>query len=385
MGQPARAQHQPRVAGQLQQHQGADRIRKKVDPGLHLDGEPVVAAHDGSEQPERALEAAGGPAPLLPAICVDRHRQLLGHDQVLEVGSLPPAQLGAVAEVEVFGERGRAPAARVLDRGASPHAGRAGEVREVAARRAHCLLDQEVEVDGQRLQPREPRVALVEVAPASLHETDRFVGEDAHRPAQEIGRRHEVGVEDGNERRLRERHAVRERAGLEAGPLLPAHLRHLEAAPPPARDSRVDDGSRLVVGVVQHLHLEAVGRPLDRADRVDHALGDVPLVVDRDLHAHQRLSALRRGIGSRGTQAGRAPGEVQQVHPERQQQHAGRRQHDEQDGRDGGHESNSVYGRIVSRTNATRASASGRCLRVHCMYRHAALPKIRAAPSSIAG
>ena len=313
-----------------------------MDGGLHLDHGPVAAAQDRTEQPEGSLEAACGPAPLLPAICIDRDGQLFRHHQVLEVGGLPAAQLRAVAEVEVLGERGRAPATRVRDRGAPPHAGGAGEVREVSARGAHSLLDQEVEVDRQRLQSREPGVALVEVPPARLHETDRIVGKHANRPAQEVGRRHEVGVEDRDERRLRERHPVREGAGLEAIPLQPAHVRHLEAAPSPPREPRVDDLSGLVVGVVEHLHLESIGGPFDGTDRVDHALRDVPLVVNRDLHADQRLRAPRRGIMLDGTQARRAPRQVQQVHAERQQQHTRRCQHDDQDCCDRGHESNSV-------------------------------------------
>ena len=66
---------------------------------------PVAAAQHRDQQLERGLEAAGRPARLLPAVGVDRHGQLLGHDQVLEVGRPPAAQLRAVAEVQVLGQR----------------------------------------------------------------------------------------------------------------------------------------------------------------------------------------------------------------------------------------------------------------------------------------
>ncbi len=309
---------------------------------MQLDRRPVAAAHHREEQPERSLEAACRPARLLAAVGVDRDRQLLGHDQVFEVCGLPAAQLRAVAEVEVLGERGSAPAAGIHDGAAAPHPGGACEVREVTARRPHGLLDQEMEVDRERLQPGEPRVALVEVSPARLDESDGLVGEHADRPAQEVGRRNEVCVEDRDERRSRERDAVRERARLEPDPLLAPHVGHVQPSAAPARQSLLDDRDRVVVRVVQYLHLEPRWGPLDRADRVDHARRDVALVVDRNLHADQGLVAPRRGIVSCGPQPRRSPREEQQVHPEREQQHAGRGQHDDHAGRERGHESNSV-------------------------------------------
>src|SRR6266566_2535382 len=107
---------------------------------------------------------------------------------------------GAIAELQVLGERGSAPSAGVVDGLTPPNSRRAGEVGEEASVRAHGLLDEKVEVDGQRLQAREPRVALVEVPPPRLRETDLRVVEDAKDAAEEVAGRHEVGVEDGDER-----------------------------------------------------------------------------------------------------------------------------------------------------------------------------------------
>jgi hypothetical protein len=75
-----------------------------------------------------------------------------------------------------------------------------------------------VEVDHQRLQAGEERVPLVEVPPASLHEADLGVRERGHDLAQEIARRDEVSVEEGEQLGLRPLEAIGERAGLEARP-----------------------------------------------------------------------------------------------------------------------------------------------------------------------
>src|SRR5580704_1605024 len=115
----------------------------------------MTTSQHWDQQDEGGLEAAGGPARLLPSIGVDRNRQLFRHDEVLEVCGAPAAQLRPVAQVQVFRERGGAPAARILDRGTPPHAGGAGEVGEVTVRGSDRLLDQEVEVDRKRLQARE--------------------------------------------------------------------------------------------------------------------------------------------------------------------------------------------------------------------------------------
>ena len=63
----------------------------------------------------------------------------------------PAAQLRAVAEVEIFGQRVVLPAAGVVDRGAPPDAGRAVEVEEAAGAVAPAVLEHEVRVEQDRL------------------------------------------------------------------------------------------------------------------------------------------------------------------------------------------------------------------------------------------
>ena len=60
----------------------------------------------------------------------------------------------------------------------------------------------------------------------------------------------------------------------------------MNSAAPPVRHAPGDDLRRLVVRVVEDLHLEAVARPFDGADRIDYAFRDITLVVDGELHAY---------------------------------------------------------------------------------------------------
>jgi len=182
-----------------------------------------------------------------------------------------------------------------------------------------------VEVDRERLQASEPRVTLVEMAPTGLGETDARILENTERSAQEVARWNEVGVENRNERRIRQCQAMRQRAGLEALASAAQHVRHADPALPPKGDTAGDDGDGLVVRIVEGPHLESTARPLQLANRVEHALGHVSLVVDGHLDADSRLtSGSGRFIPAR-TQARRAPGQIQEVRTKSEQRNAGGR------------------------------------------------------------
>ena len=277
------------------------------------------------------MEAASRPPRLLAPVCIDGHRQLFRYHQVLDVCGLPASELGAIAELQVLGERGSAPSAGVVDGLTPPNSRRAGEVGEEAFVRAHGLLDEKVEVDGQRLQAREPRVALVEVPPPRLRETDLRVVEDAKDAAEEVAGRHEVGVEDGDERCGGEVQSVLERAGLEVFTRTAPDVGDPCPLSPPVRCPAADDETGLVIRVVEQLHLEAVTRPLHRAHRVDDALGDVALVVDGDLHADSWFFAGLNVRRNRGADARGAPGEVEKIQSEAEQSEARRREHPDRD------------------------------------------------------
>src|SRR3989442_11344380 len=154
-----------------------------MDHGLDFYGRAVPAPEHRTQQAEGALKAAGRPTRLLASIRVDRHRQLLGHHNVFEVGGPPAFELRAVAQVEILGEGRRAPTPRVLDCRSAPDAGGPGEVGEVATRGADRLLDQEVEVDHERLQAGGTPKAPGEGAPPRPGENHPGGLEDAPPPA----------------------------------------------------------------------------------------------------------------------------------------------------------------------------------------------------------
>jgi hypothetical protein len=108
------------------------------------------------------------------------------------------------------------PAAAVGDGLAAPHAGGAVEVEEVAGAGAGAVLQHKVAVEQDGLDLGQHAVVAVEVRPARLHHADLRLGEVVDHLHQPVGRRHKVGVEDGDELALGHLEAGIERPGLEA-------------------------------------------------------------------------------------------------------------------------------------------------------------------------
>src|SRR5713226_7610837 len=125
-----------------------------------------------------------------------------------------------------------------------------------------------------------------------------------------------------------------------------SHVGHADAFAPP------DDSDGVVVRIVEDLDLQPVEWPLHRAYRIDDPLGDVTLVVDRDLYADFGLRADRDRCAPGRAEAGGAPGQVEQVRPEAQEREAAGREDPEGDRGDqlASGSSNSAYGRMVART-----------------------------------
>ena len=234
------------------------------------------------------LDRALGPAVLLRLEGVHLDRHFGGRDEVRHEQELPALELRAVAEVEVLGERIVLPAARVGDHLAAPDAGGAVEVEERAGAVAAAVLEDEVPVEHDRLDARQQRVVAVDVAPARLHHADLRFGELRQRPLQEVGRRHEVGVEDGDELAARDLEAGFERAGLVAGAVDAMEILDVEALRGVAADRQLGNRARLVGGVVEDLDFEEVLRIIHLDDRRDEAVDHVHLVVDGQLDRDDR-------------------------------------------------------------------------------------------------
>ena len=108
------------------------------------------------------------------------------------------------------------------------------------------------------------------------------------------GGRDEVGVEDADELAARDLEPRFERAGLVAGAIRAVDVLDVDALRGVAAHRQVGDAARFVGRVVQHLDLEQLARVVDRADRVDQTLGDVHLVVERELDGDDRQRIERR-------------------------------------------------------------------------------------------
>jgi hypothetical protein len=227
------------------------------------------------------LEVATSPARLLQAVAVDSRRQLGRDGDIDGVRRAPAAQEGPIREVEVLGQGRAPPAAGIVDRDTPPDPRGAVEVEPVAATPARLLLDREVPVDGERLDPRQQGCLAVGVIPARLDEREaRIRDEDRDQPPEEVGRGDEVGVEQRDELTRRRPEACRQGPGLVPAAVRPVAVSDPDPAAVPAFDGPGDDRGRLVRRVVEDLDLDRDG-VLEPGDGVDQAAGDVALVVDR--------------------------------------------------------------------------------------------------------
>jgi hypothetical protein len=160
-----------------------------------------------------------------------------------------------------------------------------------------------VTIEQERLQPGEQAGVAVEVGPPGLHHRDPRVGEGADGLAQEVGRRHEVGVEDRVELAARDRAPGVEGAGLPPGAGGAPQVDHIDAPGPPGRDLGGDDRGGVVGRVVEDLDLEAIARPVEASGGGDGPGRDRALVVERERNGDDRRGRQLARRGRRPTPA----------------------------------------------------------------------------------
>ena len=105
---------------------------------------------------------------------------------------------------------------------------------------------------------------------------------------EKIGARQEVGVEDGHELAARNAQPGFQRTRLVARTILTVEILDVDAMRGVAPDRELRDFSRFIRRVVQDLDLEQLRRVIEAANRVDQPIGDVHLVVDRQLNGDDR-------------------------------------------------------------------------------------------------
>ncbi len=168
------------------------------------------------------------------------------------------------------------------------------KLKNAAAAIPAAVLEDEVRVEQHRLDLGQQRIVFVDVAPARLHQRDLLVGEVMNGAFEEIRLRDEVGVEDRHEIAACHLQALVERAGLVAGAILAMDVLDVDALHRVPAHGELSDLPGLIGRVVQHLDLEQLARVFDLADRIEQAIDDVHLVVERQLDGDDRKLLERR-------------------------------------------------------------------------------------------
>ena len=187
------------------------------------------------------------------------------------------------------------PTAGVFNGFPPPDSGGSVEIEE-STRAVSCgMLDDEVTVQQQGLDPRQPVVIAVDVTPSGLHHADGWIVEAAHAAAEEVGLGDKISVEDGHEWGRVECKSVAERARLVARPDWTSDVRDGDAAGCPMPHSVRHNRCRPVCAVVQDLDPEL--RPIEARNRIDQPGRDGRFVVQRELNHHGVIGLVgpRRG------------------------------------------------------------------------------------------
>ncbi len=295
-------------------------VRAQVRPRLELDAERVRTPQQGGQQLDGGLHPALGPPPLLHEQRVRRAGQLGRNAHVVAQREAPAPHLRPVADVQVLGERVRAPAPGVLERFATPQSSRAVEVEEAPTARPTALLDEKVAVQQDRLGAGQPGIVLVEVVPPGLRHAHAAIRHLREQVGEERRRGREVGVQNENELAGRGLETSGEGAGLEAVATVAVDHGDVDAAAAPRARAAAGQRRRLVGRIVQDLDLQAVERVIERARRVDRALDDPRLVEGRDLDRHARGRAGERPARALRGAPPRQRQEVQAMERQREQQ-----------------------------------------------------------------
>jgi len=279
----------------------------------------TVSDEHAAEQLARGLHRALRPAKLLRPKRGHVFGQLGGRHDVRPVHETPTHELRAIRKVQVLGERVVLPATGFVDGSTAPDATRAGEVEHAARAEARAVLHEVMAVQHQRLNAREQTVPAVDVPPAGLHHAALRIGEVADHVAQEIGLRHEVRIEDGDQLALCAGEAVIERAGFVTRTVGAAHVHGVHARFTQLENLRFCNRGGFVAGVVEHLNLETVTRVVDATSCIQQTGHDRGLVVERQLHGDfgeltladvDRLGGLEQALAVTSTQ----PNQVCTVH-----------------------------------------------------------------------
>jgi hypothetical protein len=125
--------------------------------------------------------------------------QFSRRDDIRQKNEFPTDELGAIAQIEIFGERVVLPAAGIDNARFSPEPSRAIEIEKTSAATPGGLFQKQMAVQEHGLNAGEQRVTPIQMSPARLDHPDLGVSEEMDRVPEQIAARNEIRVEDANE------------------------------------------------------------------------------------------------------------------------------------------------------------------------------------------
>src|SRR4051812_10438681 len=133
-----------------------------MEKRLSFHAERNVGSQNFRQELPARLDRTLRPAMLLRLERVHLDRNLRRRDDIGQEDEPPASELGAIAQIEIFGQRVVLPAAGVGDDDASPDTCGAVEVEEPSGTIASTVLEHEMAVEQNRLDLREQGVILVD-------------------------------------------------------------------------------------------------------------------------------------------------------------------------------------------------------------------------------
>ena len=170
-----------------------------MEEGLDLDFPRQLASENSRKQFDGGLNQSFRPSSLLALERIHLNRKLGGTNDVRQVKELPSGHLGAIAEIGVFSQRIVLPSSSAFNCGAPPNACRAVEIEEPPGEMPSAVFDDEVAIENYRLHLRQQRIFAIDVAPTHLNHSDLRIAEIIDNVFQEVRRRNEIRIEDGDQ------------------------------------------------------------------------------------------------------------------------------------------------------------------------------------------
>jgi hypothetical protein len=221
-------------------------------------------------------------------------RNLRGRHDVGPVHEPPPAQLSAVGQVEILGERVVLPPAGIGNCGPAPDPASAGKIEHASGAEPRAVLHEMVTVEHERLHAREQALLTVQMPPTRLHHADRWVAEITDDGAEKIRLGNEVRVEDGDELALGALQPELECAGLVPGPVTATQVHRVEPAVAELENLAARQSLGFVGRVVEDLDLEPLSRVVEPRDCIEQPLDHRRFVVERKLNGDGRQVGRRK-------------------------------------------------------------------------------------------